>query len=438
MIRAAALLACAQGEDGGIPADAAELAAAVEMLHLATLVHDDVIDDADLRRGIPTLQRMYGRRTAVICGDYLLAASLRLAAQVGDRERYLDLRLPDYVGRICLGELGQHLNNGNLELTAYRYLKIIGGKTAALFEAAFYAGALFFTEEERLIRRYARLGRQIGMIFQLTDDCIERGLNMKEGGAVYDFISDLQVGIANLADSLAAVKKVVFEDAAVTPARLWEALEQNFEGPENERIRALLQAAPKYGNDDDYVDNLVVDAYNVYIDEMKKYHNTRYGRGPIGGIYYAGTSSISANVPQGAGTLATPDGRRAGEPLAEGCSPSHAADRNGPTAVFKSVSKLPTGEITGGVLLNQKVTPQMLQKEENREKLVLLLRSFFNRLHGYHVQFNVVSRDTLLDAQAHPENHRDLIVRVAGYSAFFNVLSRRTQDDIIERTEQAL
>ena len=101
----------------------------------------------------------------------------------------------------------------------------------------------------------------------LTDDCIERGLNMKEGGAVYDFISDLQVGIANLADSLAAVKKVVFEDGAVTPARLWEALEQNFEGPENERIRALLQAAPKYGNDDDYVDNLVVDAYNVYIDE---------------------------------------------------------------------------------------------------------------------------------------------------------------------------
>lgn len=272
----------------------------------------------------------------------------------------------------------------------------------------------------------------------LTDDCIEHGLNMKEGGAVYDFISDLQVGIANLADSLAAVKKVVFEDGAVTPARLWEALEQNFEGPENERIRALLQAAPKYGNDDDYVDNLVVDAYNVYIDEMKKYHNTRYGRGPIGGIYYAGTSSISANVPQGAGTLATPDGRRAGEPLAEGCSPSHAADRNGPTAVFKSVSKLPTEEITGGVLLNQKVTPQMLQKEENREKLVLLLRTFFNRLHGYHVQFNVVSRDTLLDAQAHPENHRDLIVRVAGYSAFFNVLSRRTQDDIIERTEQTL
>ncbi len=272
----------------------------------------------------------------------------------------------------------------------------------------------------------------------LTDDCIERGLNMKEGGAVYDFISDLQVGIANLADSLAAVKKVVFEDKAVTPGELWQALQRNFEGPRYERVRALLQAAPKYGNDDDYVDQLVVNAYNVYIDEMKKYHNTRYGRGPIGGVYYAGTSSISANVPQGAGTLATPDGRKAGEPLAEGCSPSHAADRNGPTAVFKSVSKLPTEEITGGVLLNQKVTPQMLDNEENCQKLMMLLRTFFNRLHGYHVQFNVVSRETLLDAQIHPENHQDLIVRVAGYSAFFNVLSRKTQDDIIARTEQSL
>lgn len=272
----------------------------------------------------------------------------------------------------------------------------------------------------------------------LTDDCIERGLNMKEGGAVYDFISDLQVGIANLADSLAAMKKVVFEDRAVTPAQLWEALQHDFEGPVYGHIRELLQAAPKYGNDDDYVDKLVVDAYNVYIDEMKKYHNTRYGRGPIGGVYYAGTSSISANVPQGAGTLATPDGRKKGEALAEGCSPSHGADKNGPTAVFKSVSKLPTEEITGGVLLNQKVTPQMLESEENRQKLMLLLRAFFNRLHGYHVQFNVVSRETLLDAQAHPEKHRDLIVRVAGYSAFFNVLSKKTQDDIIARTEQVL
>ncbi len=272
----------------------------------------------------------------------------------------------------------------------------------------------------------------------LTDDCIERGLNLKEGGAVYDFISDLQVGIANLADSLAAINKVVFIDKAITPVQLWTALKENFEGEENEHIRNLLHDAPKYGNDDDFVDLLLVKAYDIYIDEMKKYHNTRFGRGPIGGVYYAGTSSISANVPQGASTMATPDGRKAGEPLAEGCSPSHGEDKNGPTAVFKSVSKLPTKEITGGVLLNQKFTPQILAKEENRDKLILLLRTFFNRLYGYHVQFNVISREILLDAQINPEKHRDLIVRVAGYSAFFNVLSRKTQDDIIERTEQIL
>jgi formate C-acetyltransferase len=272
----------------------------------------------------------------------------------------------------------------------------------------------------------------------LCDDCLERGLNLKEGGAVYDFISDLQVGIANLADSLAAIKKTVFEEKTLTPAQVWAALEADFEGPEHGRVRQILLAAPKYGNDDDYVDSLIREAYDVYIDEMKKYHNTRYGRGPIGGVYYAGTSSISANVPQGAGTGATPDGRKAGEPLAEGCSPSHAMDRRGPTAVFKTVSKLPTREITGGVLLNQKLTPRMLEKEEDRLKLISLLRAFFNRLMGFHVQFNVVSRETLRDAQLRPEAHRDLIVRVAGYSAFFNVLSRETQDDIIERTEQVL
>lgn len=273
----------------------------------------------------------------------------------------------------------------------------------------------------------------------LTDDCIERGLTIKEGGAVYDFISDLQVGIANLADSLAAIKKCVFQEKLVSPKQLWDALMNNFDDEEGKKIQdILINEAPKYGNDEDYVDLLLKEAYDIYIDEISKYKNTRFGRGPIGGVYYAGTSSISANVPQGAGTLATPDGRKAGEPLAEGCSPSHAMDRNGPTSVFKSVSKLSTDKITGGVLLNQKVTPQMLSKEADRIKLVALLRAFFNRLNGFHVQYNVVSRETLVDAQEHPEDHKDLIVRVAGYSAFFNVLSKQTQDDIIERTEQVL
>lgn len=273
----------------------------------------------------------------------------------------------------------------------------------------------------------------------LTEDCIGRGKTIKEGGAVYDFISGLQVGIANMADSLAAIKKLVFDEQKITKQQLWAALVDNFESEESQRIQTMLiEDAPKYGNDDDEVDQLVVEAYESYIDEMKKYPNTRYGRGPIGGIRYAGTSSISANVGQGSGTMATPDGRKAHTPLAEGCSPSHSQDKNGPTAVFKTVSKLPTHEITGGVLLNQKVTPQMLASEENKQKLKMMIRTFFNRLKGYHVQYNVVSKETLIDAQIHPEKHKDLIVRVAGYSAFFNVLSRATQDDIIGRTEQTL
>lgn len=273
----------------------------------------------------------------------------------------------------------------------------------------------------------------------LTDDCIGRGKTIKEGGAVYDFISGLQVGIANMADSLAAIKKLVFEEKKITPTQLWNAILDDFQSDENKKIQAMLiDEVPKYGNDIDYVDNLVVEAYDSYLDEIEKYPNTRYHRGPIGGIRYGGTSSISANVGQGMGTMATPDGRNAYEPLAEGCSPAHNADKNGPTAVFKSVAKLPTEKITGGVLLNQKMTPQMLSTEENKQKLEMLIRAFFNRLHGYHVQYNIVSRETLIDAQKHPEKHKDLIVRVAGYSAFFNVLSKKTQDDIIGRTEQCL
>ncbi|WP_376716669.1 glycyl radical protein [Enterococcus dongliensis] len=273
----------------------------------------------------------------------------------------------------------------------------------------------------------------------LTQDCIGRGKTLKEGGAIYDFISGLQVGIANLADSLAAIKQLVFEEKKVTSDELWEALLTDYTSERSQEIQQMiLNDVPKYGNDDDSVDGLLIDAYDSYIDEIEKYPNTRYGRGPIGGIRYSGTSSISANVGQGSATMATPDGRNAWLPLAEGCSPAHNMDKKGPTAVLKSVSKLRTDKILGGVLLNQKVNPQTLAKEEDKQKLILLLRAFFNKLQGYHIQYNVVSRETLIDAQKHPEKHRDLIVRVAGYSAFFNVLSKATQDDIIERTEHII
>jgi pyruvate formate-lyase/glycerol dehydratase family glycyl radical enzyme len=272
-----------------------------------------------------------------------------------------------------------------------------------------------------------------------VDDCIARGKTIKEGGSVYDFISGLQVGIANLGNSLAAIKKLVFEEGTISKKTLTENLKNNYEGKEGEKIRQLLlNYAPKYGNDDEYVDALLYDAYMDYINELTKYHTTRFGRGPIGCGYYAGTSSISSNVPSGAVVPATPDGRKAFTPLAEGSSPTSGTDTLGPTAVFKSVSKLPTSKILGGVLLNQKLSPSALSNDTQKQKLISIIRTFFETLKGWHVQYNIVDRKTLLAAKINPENYRDLVVRVAGYSAFFTTLSPDTQDDIIARTEQSL
>ena len=272
-----------------------------------------------------------------------------------------------------------------------------------------------------------------------VDDCIARGKTIKEGGSKYDFVSGLQVGIANLGNSLAAIKKLVFEEKRISKEELMDALDSNFAGVQGEKIRQImLNYAPKFGNDDDYVDSILTEAYTYFIDEIEKYHTTRHGRGPIGCRYYAGTSSISANVPSGAVVSATPDGRKAGVALAEGCSPSSGTDIHGPTAVFKSVSKLPTSRITGGVLLNQKLSPATIKPHVNKVKLTAMLDTFFNDLKGWHVQYNIVDRDTLLKAKRNPEQYRNLVVRVAGYSAFFTVLSPDAQDDIIARTEHSL
>jgi pyruvate formate-lyase/glycerol dehydratase family glycyl radical enzyme len=272
-----------------------------------------------------------------------------------------------------------------------------------------------------------------------VDNCIPRGKTIKEGGSKYDFISGLQVGIANLGNSMAAIKKLVFEERRITKKQLLDAIECNFEGKEAEKIRyRLLNFAPKYGNDDDYVDLLLKDAYLQFINELDQYHTTRYNRGPIGCRYYAGTSSISANVPNGSVVPATPDGRKAFTPVAEGSSPASGTDLKGPTAVFKSVAKLPTAKIMGGVLLNQKLSPASLKTDTDKMKLISILHAFFTDMKGWHVQYNIVSRETLLAAKRDPENYRDLIVRVAGYSAFFTTLSPDTQDDIIARTEHSL
>lgn len=269
----------------------------------------------------------------------------------------------------------------------------------------------------------------------LVNDCIKRGKTVKEGGAVYDMVSGLQVGLANVANSMAAIKKLIFEEKVLSPEKLMKALEENFETPESSEVQKLLLSVPKYGNDNDYVDELAVEAYQTYAKEIVKYKNTRYGRGPIGGNYYLSTSAISSNVPMGAVVGATPDGRKAWMPLAEGASPAQGTDKKGPTAVFKSVSKLPTILITGGNLLNQKFSPELLEGESQLRRFADFMRTFV-ALKLWHVQFNIVSSEVLRAAQKEPEKYRDLIVRVAGYCAQFVTLDPATQNDIISRTEQ--
>lgn len=271
----------------------------------------------------------------------------------------------------------------------------------------------------------------------LVQDCLARGKTLNEGGAIYDMISGSQVGIANVANSLAALQKLVFEENALGRHELAAALRENFAGPRGEEIRQLLlNKAPKYGNDDDYVDRLAVDAYGDFLREIARYRNRRFGQGPLGGTYFASTSTVSANVPAGLVVGATPDGRYAGESLAEGSSPHPGTDVRGPTAAIRSVTKLPTLAITGGQILNLKFSPDLLAGA-GLARLVGLIRAFA-ALRGWHVQFNVVSAETLREAQRYPERHRNLMVRVAGYCALFTTIDRATQDNIIRRTEHRL
>lgn len=210
--RAASLLTCAMNNDGLIDYNAVKLAAAVEVLHLATLVHDDVIDDADIRRGLPTLQKKFGKKTAVICGDYLLSTALRMAASVENKRDYLDIDVPDYVARICVGELTQHVNNGNFDLSFYQYLKIIAGKTAALFEASFFAGAVLSGCGSHEYNAYKKLGRCLGMVFQLTDDCMD--FEADEDMARKPVQSDFEKGVVTLPVILAFRKDASLKERA--------------------------------------------------------------------------------------------------------------------------------------------------------------------------------------------------------------------------------
>jgi pyruvate formate-lyase/glycerol dehydratase family glycyl radical enzyme len=264
------------------------------------------------------------------------------------------------------------------------------------------------------------------MMSLLVDDCIARGLDYHNGGARYNPTYIQGVGIGTLTDSLAAVKYHVFDRQNISMDELLKALQADFEGHENLRQK-LLYNTPKYGNDDDYADGIAEEVFNVYYDLLNGRPNTKGGR------YRVNLLPTTVHIYFGSVTGALPNGRKAGETVSEGISPSQGADTKGPTAVIKSAARIDHAR-TGGTLLNMKFNPQVLAGD-GIDKLLHLIRSYF-RLDGHHIQFNVINAEMLRKAQQNPEQHRDLIVRVAGYSDYFVDVGLDLQNEIIARTEQ--
>ena len=260
----------------------------------------------------------------------------------------------------------------------------------------------------------------------LIDDCIAQGLDYNAGGARYNTNYIQGVGIGSITDSLAALKYHIFDQGTLTFEELLPALEKNFAGEESLR-QSFLNKTPKYGNDDDYTDDIMVRVFTAFFQAVDGRKNTK------GGVYRINMLPTTCHVYFGSVMGATPDGRKAREPLSEGISPVQGADRKGPTAVLKSAGKMDHVK-TGGTLLNMKFTPQVLEGEEGLQKLAHLIRAYF-RMGTHHIQFNVVDAATLRAAQQEPEKYRDLIVRVAGYSDYFCDLSEALQEEIITRTE---
>ncbi|EJZ0949259.1 formate C-acetyltransferase [Escherichia albertii] len=273
----------------------------------------------------------------------------------------------------------------------------------------------------------------VPLLSSFISDCLEKGRDITDGGARYNFSGVQGIGIANLSDSLHALKGMVFEQQRLSFDELLSILKANFATPEGEKIRArLINRFEKYGNDIDEVDNISAELLRHYCKEVEKYQN------PRGGYFTPGSYTVSAHVPLGAVVGATPDGRFAGEQLADGgLSPMLGQDAQGPTAVLKSVSKLDNTLLSNGTLLNVKFTPATLEGEAGLRKLADFLRAF-TQLKLQHIQFNVVNADTLREAQQRPQDYAGLVVRVAGYSAFFVELSKEIQDDIIRRTAHQL
>ena len=351
---------------------------------------------------------------------------------------------------VNLGKIMEIAVNGGIDPATGTQLisqkGLLKSKTFEEFYEDFKEVFAYYTKQQMIVDTFHDVATEEGiadpLVSMLVEDCIGRGKTIKQGGAKYDFLAPQFVGVANIGNSLAAIKKVIFEEKSLTKDQLLHALKTNFEdettNPTGKEINKMLSEAPKYGNDEDYVDSLMTASFRFMCDEVCKYKTTRYGRGPIGGVWQPSVSSVSSNVPHGMKVGALPDGRYANSPLADTTSPMHGTDVNGPTAALKSVSKLPSMLVAGGQLLTMRLNPTSIQKEGGKEKLVYMLRTFLGDLKGMHIQFNMINSETLRDAQQHPDEYKDLMVRVAGYSALFTPLDPELQNDIIARTEHVL
>ena len=265
----------------------------------------------------------------------------------------------------------------------------------------------------------------------VTLDCVEKGRHLMQGGARYNWGPGMNAnGFGDFIDSMAAVQKLVFREGRLPMSRLVEAIRANFEGYEAVR-RMLVEDAPKWGNNNDEADINMTKLFDAIIKEIGTY------RGKLGNPKLPALYPVSSNVPQGLSVAALPSGRKAGKPLADGCSPSQGMDRLGPTAILQSLGKLPHDCIDGGTLLNIKLTPAVVAGEEGKRRLSAFLKTFLD-LDVFHIQFNVVSHEVLRCAQRAPEDYKSLLVRVAGYSAYFVELSREIQEDILSRTAHEL
>lgn len=327
------------------------------------------------------------------------------------------------------------LNNGRCLITNEKIGPDYGGledyNTFEQLEESFRKQIDFFIDKMMLAEEVVEKAHQdclpSAFLSTVINDCLEKGLDVTKGGARYNLSGIQMIQVANLADSLAAIKSLVYDQKLITQNELKEALKHDFEGYEIIRTM-LLNKVPKYGNDIEWVDMLGAKWAGYFRNRMKDYTNYR------GGSYHTGMYTVSAHVPMGENVGASPDGRKAMTPLADGgMSPVYGRDMKGPTAVLKSVSRMKNSYTTNGGLLNMKFLPEFFNTNTGMLKFENFLRSFVE-MEVPHIQFNVVRKEDLLDAKIHPENHKSLTIRVAGYTAYFVELAGKLQDEIIERT----